>query len=642
MKRLILVMVLISLMLPGAALADNGRNLWLAKQLAAWQDCVQVALGKTPADLAVRVGSLLDTYTGQWLADQVVATKGQLVCWTGPASEWHWQAATTVDYSQYKMIPAFGEAHTHLESQRLSPDMAARLNPLYGQSWVIEASHEFGNAVSAEMNVKYWLKGWDYGIPLNIYPDLPSAAPPTPFEFTGAGDDYSYANMLRIYQNDPRITMLDEVMDGSSWKKPVMPGYALLWDRIAATIAAGKVVQGHMSGYSTFDDISAGAAAHLSSDHENARSFDDKVSLGEEAYRKLTHGITLILRVADAEQIIPYLVSKGLQDWSHVTLTTDDRAVDEVYDIGGTSVNVKRTIAAGMPVEAAFQAASLNPATYAHVEAFEGSVTPGKFASFLLLKGDPANVDIAAVYVNGRKVVEGGKLVVDVPVIDWGEFTHTMNTGALAAADFAVKAPAGAGDTVTVQVLSPFYFKPDVPTATLPVVDGAVQYDLAQKLVKFAIVDRYHGKPNVGTMFWTGVGPAMDNAAFCETESHDNHYVQCLYTSDAAALQAVTRLSELGGGYIFVANGAVVAEVRLEIGGLMTATPPEKARTLFETFWKALEAYPWLGGLTAEKRQRFATLTCDPWQWVLVPPFAGCASGYVNVTTGECRAVVEK
>jgi len=646
MKRvfsLIGLLVLLLTLVPASVAAAPPdpviQNPWVAKQIAQWEDCVDVALGKMPADLAVRAGKLFDSNTGTWLEDQTIAVKGNYICWVGPTAEWKHEAKQAIDYSAYTLGPVFGESHTHLESARETPDQAARFQTLYGQGWVLEASHEAANVWPVEKMVAYFLKCWDLGCPFNIYPDLASAAPPTPFEFTGAGDSYNYDSFMKLFQSDPRVRDIDEVMNGPVWKNRNFPGHKVLLGLLAAAFSTGNPIEGHMSLYTSFDDISAAGDMHLSSDHENARG-TDQVSLGEEAWRKLTHGVTLILRTADADQIIPYLIQKGLKDWSKVTLTTDDRAPDETLNpaIGGTVDNVRRAVKAGATVEVAWQMASINPARYSDVAELEGSDSPGKFASFLVLQGDPKDFNIKHVWVNGVHAVEDGKFIATIPAADWSEYTGTMNTGKLTVDDFAIKVDNSAV-TATVAVLQPFYFAPDYMTTVLPVKDGKVQSDHKAGYVKLSMIDRYHGTPNVASMIWTGVGPDEDGAAFCETESHDNHYLQCLSTSDEAALLATNRLNQIGGGYIFVKDGEVVAEVALEVGGLMTATPAAQTAVNFQNFWKKLGAYTWLGKLVSELRQRFATLTCDPWKWVLVTPFAGCKSGFVNVTTGQCHAV---
>ena len=76
-------------------------------------------------------------------------------------------------------------------------------------------------------------------------------------------------------------------------------------------------------------------------------------------------------------------------------------------------------------------------------------------------------------------------------------------------------------------------------------------------------------------MFWTGCGPADADTAIACSVAHDSHNVWSVGSSDAAMALAVNRLQEIDGGWVLVHHGAVVAEVRFEIGGLMTARSAE-------------------------------------------------------------------
>ncbi len=74
----------------------------------------------------------------------------------------------------------------------------------------------------------------------------------------------------------------------------------------------------------------------------------------------------------------------------------------------------------------------------------------------------------------------------------------------------------------------------------------------------------------------------------------------------------------------------------------MSARDPEAVAKDLSDFWAAVDRLEWYGnGRAGIQRQIFATLTCQPWKWVLVAPYKGCDSGFVNVTTGECRPVIQ-
>ncbi len=314
--------------------------------------------------------------------------------------------------------------------------------------------------------------------------------------------------------------------------------------------------------------------------------------------------------------------------------------------------NVRTLIEYGMPVIEAYKAGSFNPARHWHYEHQIGSLAPGRYADIVLLR-DPAAVDIARVYANGELVAEDGELLVEPVKIDWPSWaTDTMNVREVSAEDFVVPAPEDT-EFVTAAILSQFYFAPEYMTAELQVEDGVVLRDIPNGISKFCIVDRYNNLAEpVACMFWRDVGPITPNTAYGSSIAHDHHNIWVLGSSDEAMAQVANRLVEIGGGRVLVSEGEVVDEVQLEIGGLMTARPYQETAADEIAFWNTVEQFEWLTSVPKDspaygsewlnqlKWQIFATLTCTPWKWVLVAPFEGCPSGFVNVTTGECSPVV--
>ena len=223
-----------------------------------------------------------------------------------------------------------------------------------------------------------------------------------------------------------------------------------------------------------------------------------------------------------------------------------------------------------------------------------------------------------------------------------------MNIGrTLHASDFAIKAEPGR-DTMQAAVLRPFHWNEDFWVETLPVVDGAVQRGTENLITKWALIDRYRGDGAVAKMFWTGCGPVDEDTALCSSVAHDSHNVWCVGSSDAAMAKAVNRLQEIDGGWVLVHKGEVVAEMRFEIGGLMTARPAEAYDADMQAFYAAAAKVEWMyrpGGDNLWKpgfpeHLKFATLTCSPWRWVLVAPSELAPEGFVNVQSGEQHKVV--
>ena len=135
------------------------------------QDLVLTALGKRPADKALRVGRFLDVHTRSWREDWEIIIKGRRIAWVGPAGEYQGEVEERFHEPKLIAVPGFGEVHKHIESSHLTPEWEAALVLPRGNTWTCEASHEFSN-VNGPHNLEFWLEARKRGSPLE---DLPAA-----------------------------------------------------------------------------------------------------------------------------------------------------------------------------------------------------------------------------------------------------------------------------------------------------------------------------------------------------------------------------------------------------------------------------------------------------------------------------------
>lgn len=599
------------------------------EETRARQNLTLVALGKAPADLIISGATVLNVFTLSWMEDHDIVIAGERIAWVGPRGEWVGEVAETVDATGRFAVPGFGEAHKHIESSHLTPEFEAEMVLPQGTTWIAEGSHEFAN-VNSEHNAEFWLKAWNAGSPLKIYPALGSATPPTAYE--SGGGYYGYDEVRRIIESDRRVIGLDEVMDWPAVWNPESPGYQRLWETMQATRDARGVIEGHGSGLRELPEINAMAAAGLSSDHETAT--------GKEAWDKMQRGIFLQLRPATIVAAIPYFIDKGLKDWSNISVTTDDRDASASLSQGTMDYNIRVALRAGAPLEAAYAMGSYYPARHWHIEDQVGSIAPGRYADVVLLE-DPATVTIDRVYSSGQLVGVGGQYVgprVRIRYPPWA--TNTINVGRLLTADdFAIRVETDA-DTATVALLEPFYFEDDFMTTTMPVRNGLVQRDPEAEITKVALVDRYHGTGAVSRMFWRDVGPKTPNSAAGCSVAHDLHNIWVIGSSDEAMAMVVNEVAAMQGGCVLVHDHEVVATVRYEIGGLMSQRPAREVADEIDRLYAAADALQWFGEDQGwPRRMIFAFLTCSPWQWVMVAPYEGNPAGFVNVVTGATHPV---
>jgi adenine deaminase len=600
------------------------------------QDLVLTALGKRPADRALRVGRLLDVHTRTWRSDQEIIVKGRRIAWVGPTGQYAGEVRERIDRSAVSAVPGFGEVHKHIESTHLTPEWEAALVLPHGNTWTCEASHEFSNAAGDE-NLSFWLEARKRGSPLKIFPLPGSAVPPTIYERGGSW--FGYEEQNRFLKESLMVAGLDEVMDWPAICDPKNPSYERLWGMIRATFAQRGVVEGHGASLRDAASISAFAAAGLAADHE--------AWYADEILEKLSRGIFIELRQYFMKDVIPALLKSGLADWSQIAFTTDDRSATNTLKLGAIDYNARTAIEHGVPPEIAIQCITLNPARHMRLTPWVGSVAPGRFADIVLLE-DVASLKIAEVWADGRAVSRGADYIVPVPKIEWPyTVTHTVNIQrTIAADDFAIAALPGRA-TMQAALLRPFHWHDDFITMELPVRDGQVQRDPERNITKFAIVNRFAGDAPISRMFWLGCGPRNPDTAIGCSVAHDRHNIWVAGSSDSAMALVVNQLKEQQGGWVLVRAGEIVATVRYEVGGLMTCRPAAELDAEMQHLYREGEKVDWMFEYSHPRwfagfpeRLIFATLTCAPWRWVLVAPCEEAPQGFVNVQTGATHPVV--
>ncbi len=111
---------------------------------------------------------------------------------------------------------------------------------------------------------------------------------------------------------------------------------------------------------------------------------------------------------------------------------------------------------------------------------------------------------------------------------------------------------------------------------TAPVRDGLCHADVASDVLKVCVLERHGRNGNVGRGFVRGFG--LTGGALASSVGHDSHNVCVVGADDADMALAVNRLIALGGGFVAVRDGRVLAELALPIAGLMSAEPFETVR----------------------------------------------------------------
>jgi adenine deaminase len=110
----------------------------------------------------------------------------------------------------------------------------------------------------------------------------------------------------------------------------------------------------------------------------------------------------------------------------------------------------------------------------------------------------------------------------------------------------------------------------------LPVKGNQTAVDLANDIIKVAVIERHGKNGNHANGFVQGFG--LTKGAIASTVGHDSHNICVVGVSEDDMALAANRLGEIKGGFVVVEGGRVMGEIALPVAGLMSLEPYEKVR----------------------------------------------------------------
>ena len=110
---------------------------------------------------------------------------------------------------------------------------------------------------------------------------------------------------------------------------------------------------------------------------------------------------------------------------------------------------------------------------------------------------------------------------------------------------------------------------------------------IEEDLLKVAVIERHHLTGNIGLGMLKGL--KLQKGAIATTISHDSHNLIVCGTNDADMLEAAKQLKNIGGGIVVVNEGKVLAQIALEIAGLITARPAHEVVSELSLLHEVLE-----------------------------------------------------
>ncbi|MGI9373832.1 MAG: adenine deaminase [Hyphomicrobiales bacterium] len=577
---------------------------------------VDVAMGRTPADMVIRNGQWVNVYSGEVIKGTDFAISAGRFAFVGvDAGHTIGDETEVIDAAGRYVLPGLCDAHMHVESGMVTVTEFARAVIPHGTTSMFIDPHEIANVLGMP-GVKL-MHDEAMDMPINVFVQMPSCVPAAPgLEHAGAELGVEEVTEAMAW---PNIIGLGEMMNFPG----VAAGDAKMMGEIAATQMAGKTVGGHYASPNLGKAFHAYAAGGPADDHEGTRM--------EDAIARVRQGMRAMLRLGsawyDVAEQVKAITQEGL-DPRNFILCTDDSHSGTLVNEGHMNRVVRHAIAQGLAPVTAIQMATLNTAQHFGVERELGAIAPGRRAD-LIITSDLPSLPVETVIARGEVLAQNGDLSAELPHQTYPDFAKgTVHLGKqLVASDFDIAGPSGA-TRVQARVIG--VIENQAPTKALtrdvPVVDGLALSDLQHDICQIALVERHKGTGGVVNGFVSGFGYNKP-CAVASTVAHDCHHMIVVGTDKSDMAQAANRLGEVGGGIVVISEGEELALVELPIAGLMS---DERAEAVAEKAQSMVDAMAACGCILNNAYMQHSLLALT-----VIPELRISDIGIVDVTKFE-------
>ncbi len=510
------------------------------------QRVVAVASGRMPADLVLKNATYVNVFSNELCHADIAVAEGLIV------GMGHYACDHEVDMTGKLVLPGFLDAHIHLESALVKPAEFAKAVLPHGTTTVVVDPHEIAN-VMGTAGIDYMLQATQ-DLPVDVHVMLPSCVPATPLDEAGAVLDYRAIDDLFEH---PRVLGLAEMMNFPG----VINADTAVMEKIVAAQAHHKKIDGHAPDLKD-NDLNAYVAAGVYSDHECHDLAD--------ALEKLRRGQYIMIREGTAAHNLDALLPLLCQQYAdRCMFCCDDKHPSDLLEQGHIDHMIKHAISMGADPILTVKVACHNAARYFLLNN-RGAIAPGYLADFVVIDNF-REFNILQVYKKGELMADNGVVKpIALPQIDQElqDLAHdTFHLRPLTAADFAETRPLAVLGMVAGEI-------------TTSDAGYATEIDLAEDILKMAVIERHKNTGHIGLGYLKGYG--LKTGAIATSISHDSHNIIVVGTNEAEMAVAANRILALRGGIAVVAQGEVSAELPLSIAGIMSEEP-------METVNKALE-----------------------------------------------------
>ncbi|MGO4133409.1 adenine deaminase [Rhizobium brockwellii] len=514
---------------------------------------IDQGVGRVSADIVLKGGSFFDLVTGDLVQSDIAIGGDRIVGTCGD-----YEGETEINISGRIVVPGFIDTHLHIESSLVTPHEFDRCVLPYGVTTAICDPHEIANVLGAE-GIDFFLQSSLETI-MDIRVQLSSCVPATHLETSGA--DLPVESLLP-YRHHPKVIGLAEFMNfpGVIHKDPVC----------MAKLDAFQ--GGHIDGHAPLlsgNDLNGYLSAGIRTDHE--------CTTAAEAMEKIRKGMHILVREGSVSKDLAALMPIITERLSpYLALCTDDRNPLDIAEQGHLDHMIRTAIANGVEPLAIYRAASISAARAFGLRD-RGLVAPGWRADLVILDSlESCRADI--VLSAGRRVTDA-LFATRKPVAPVG--LDSVKARPVNAAHFGV--PVAEGETPVIGVI-PGKIITEHRRYRLPVRGNETAVDLANDIIKVAVIERHGKNGNHANGFVQGFG--LKKGAIASTVGHDSHNICVVGVNEDDMARAANRLGEIKGGFVVVEDGKVTGEIALPVAGLMSLEPYETVRDTLHQLRKA-------------------------------------------------------
>ena len=496
--------------------------------------CSRAARKVEKADLVLKNARIVNVFTDRVEKGNIAVKNGMIV------GIGDYEGVEEIDLAGQYVTSGFIDAHLHLESTMVHPQVLIRRALAHGTTTFIVDPHEVANVAGTD-GIDYLLAETE-NCPAHVYFMIASCVPATAIDDNGC---ILTAYEMKKYLGHRRVLGLGEVMDCMA----VIEGDPSMNEKLE--LFDGKVKDGHAPNLSD-EELAAYVLAGVTTDHEGTTY--------EYVMKERAMGMTCHIREGSAARNLEMIV-KGIVENNTNTegfcFCTDDKHIEDIESEGDIDHNVRKAVSMGISPIAAVKMATIQPARCYGLRR-TGAVAPGYDAD-LVVWDSLKDFNAQMVFYKGELVRETGRFTAgSCPA-------HLKDTVHLGPIDPKKLEIPITGKPFPVIKMIPGQILTEQVDEVLP---GKEVFEPDGRLDKIAVFERHKATGKIG------VGAVMDfglrGGAIASSVSHDSHNIIVIGDNDRDILLAVKELERTHGGYTIVQDGEIFNTLPLPIMGLLS------------------------------------------------------------------------